>query len=212
MAEEKHLTPGGGELPTTIAKERHPEDVQEETKGPSGQAEEQISDTGEEKKEGSIRDFIVGLLKTWRHSSLLTVPQRIFRYADRLDRWLYTIAFLCSIASGTALPLMTIIFGQFTAKFNNFVTGNSSAEAFRKNVDHFVLWFVYLFVGRFVIVYVANTCVSIAAIRTTRAIRKAFLESTLRQEVWHFDKESNGSISTQVTTSESSVVSRNGRI
>ena len=97
---------------------------------------------------------------------------------------------------------MTIIFGQFTTKFNNYVTGDSSAEEFKNNVDSFILWFVYLFVARFVVVYVANTSISIAAIRTTRAVRKAFLESTLRQEVWHFDKQSIGSISTQVTTSE----------
>ena len=97
---------------------------------------------------------------------------------------------------------MTILFGQFTAKFTNFSTGGGSAEEFRNNVDNFVLWFVYLFVGRFVLVYVANTTVSIAAIRTTRAIRRAFLESTLRQEVWHFDKDGNGSPATQVTTSK----------
>ena len=97
---------------------------------------------------------------------------------------------------------MTIIFGQFTAKFNDYITGNSSAEAFKDNVDHFVLWFVYLFVARFIIVYVANTSVSIAAIRTTRNIRRAFLESTLRKEVWYFDQQDKGSISTQVTTSK----------
>ena len=97
---------------------------------------------------------------------------------------------------------MTIIFGQFTAKFNNFASGSGDAQEFRDNVDHFVLWFVYLFVARFVIVYIANVTVSLAAIRTTRAIRRTFLEKTLRQEVWHFDKPENGSISTQVTTSK----------
>lgn len=130
------------------------------------------------------------------------ITQRIFRFADRLSISLYLVSFICSVASGAALPLMTIIFGNFTAKFNDFSTGHGSAAAFRRNVDHFVLWFVYLFVFRFVVVYVSNLAVSIAAIRTTSAIRKAFLEKTLRQEVWHFDNEANGSISSQVTTSE----------
>jgi len=98
---------------------------------------------------------------------------------------------------------MTLVFGQFTAKFNAFAAGEREPQAFRDDVDHFVLWFIYLFVARFVVVYIANTCISLAAIRTTRAIRVRFLESTLRQEVWHFDKESNGSISSQVTTSKS---------
>lgn len=33
----------------------------------------------------------------------------------------------------------------------------------------------------------------------------AFLESTLRQEVWHFDNTSNGSVATQVTTNGSRI-------
>ena len=100
---------------------------------------------------------------------------------------------------------MTIIFGQFTTKFTGFVSGTRSEQAaqeFRNNVDTFVLWFVYLFVARFFVVYVANVTVSIAAIRTTRTVRKTFLEKTLRQEIWHFDKQSIGSISSQVTTSK----------
>ena len=97
---------------------------------------------------------------------------------------------------------MTIIFGQFTAKFTNFSTGTGTPQEFRNEVDHFTLWFIYLFVGRFVVTYVGNFCVSVAAIRTTKAIRYAFLESTLRQEIWYFDKEGNGSVASQVTTSE----------
>lgn len=100
---------------------------------------------------------------------------------------------------------MTIIFGQFTTKFTGFVSSNGSEQAaqeFRENVDHFVLWFVYLFAARFVVVYISNVTVSIAAIRTTRTIRRTFLEKTLRQEIWHFDKQSIGSVSSQVTTSK----------
>lgn len=96
---------------------------------------------------------------------------------------------------------MTIIFGQFTKKFTNFVSqGGAGASEFQDAVNTLVLYFVYLFVARFVITYVANVCVGTAALRTTRAVRYAFLESTLRQEIWHFDKGDNGSISSQVTT------------
>jgi ATP-binding cassette subfamily B (MDR/TAP) protein 1 len=100
---------------------------------------------------------------------------------------------------------MTIIFGQFTTKFTGFVSssgGEQAAQEFRENVNNFVLWFVYLFAARFVVVYISNVTVSIAAIRTTRSIRRTFLEKTLRQEIWHFDKQSIGSVSSQVTTSK----------
>jgi ATP-binding cassette subfamily B (MDR/TAP) protein 1 len=117
-----------------------------------------------------------------------------------LDRLLYAIGIGLSIVSGAALPLMTLVFGQFTTQFTEFTNGGGDVSDFRDAVDQLVLYFVYLFVGRFCVVYIANLCVSIAALRTTRAIRYAFLEATLRQEIWHFDKETNGSVSSQVTT------------
>ncbi|TKA64596.1 hypothetical protein B0A55_10114, partial [Friedmanniomyces simplex] len=135
-----------------------------------------------EKKEG-IKDFF-----------------RIFKYADRLDVILYTIALSGGVAVGAALPLMTLVFGSSTAAFNNVATGQSNAQQFTAHINHLVLYFVYLFIARFVIGYIATLCICIAATRTTRALRKAFLDSLLRQEVWYFDREGNGSPATQVTT------------
>jgi len=94
---------------------------------------------------------------------------------------------------------MTLVFGSSTASFNSVATGQGNAQQFTARINHLVLYFVYLFVARFVIGYVATLCICIAATRTTRSLRKAFLESLLRQEVWHFDKENNGSPATQVT-------------
>ncbi|KIV84917.1 hypothetical protein PV11_00666 [Exophiala sideris] len=125
---------------------------------------------------------------------------RIFKYADKYDWILNATAISCAIASGAALPLMTLIFGSFTNKFNGYSTGNSTPATFRSDVDSFVLWFVYLFVGKFVVTYIATATISISAIRTTRNLRRAFLECTLRQEVWHFDKQTIGATATQVTT------------
>lgn len=42
--------------------------------------------------------------------------------------------------------------------------------------------------------------ISISAIRTTKALRVKFLESTLRQDMGFFDRSDAGSIATQVTT------------
>ncbi|RMZ76350.1 hypothetical protein DV738_g5027, partial [Chaetothyriales sp. CBS 135597] len=125
---------------------------------------------------------------------------RIFGYADALSKTLFLLAFVGSVAAGTAAPLMSLIFGRFTDQFNDFSVGGSDRATFTRTVNDLVLWFVYLFVARFVILYAANVGISIAAIRTTASIRRAFLEATLRQEVWHFDKLSNGSAATQLTT------------
>ncbi|PSK56469.1 Leptomycin B resistance protein pmd1 [Elsinoe australis] len=125
---------------------------------------------------------------------------RIFRYADRLDCVLYAIAFIGAIIVGAALPLMTLIFGSSTSTFNDYAVGRGSPQQFQENTDRLVLYFVYLFIGRFVIGYVATLCICIAAARTTNSLRKTFLESLLRQEISHFDMQGNGSAATQVTT------------
>jgi ATP-binding cassette, subfamily B (MDR/TAP), member 1 len=99
---------------------------------------------------------------------------------------------------------MTIIFGQFTTQFTEFGGGEDeqkSREQFRDNADRFVLWFIYLFVGRFVVAYLATETASVGAVRVTRTIRKTFLSTVLRQEVGRFDDNmANGSIASQVTT------------
>jgi hypothetical protein len=42
----------------------------------------------------------------------------MFRYADRPGIFLYAIGMVCMAASGTALPLLDLIFGQFVNTFN----------------------------------------------------------------------------------------------
>lgn len=51
---------------------------------------------------------------------------------------------------------------------------------FRAGVNSFVLWFVYLFVARFIVGYIATLTISISSIRTTRTLREALLSHMLR--------------------------------
>ena len=101
---------------------------------------------------------------------------------------------------------MTLVFGSSTSSFSDYAGGQGNSQSFQDNINHLVLYFVYLFVGRFVVGYVATLCICVAAARTTNALRKAFLDSLLRKEVSHFDEQANGSAATQVTTSTSSSI------
>lgn len=183
-----------GVIPVDTTSADHPVDINTTSSSNFNEKTEQPSDSedsghggsdGKKKKEakGGLKDYA-----------------RIFGFADRLDTILYILSLGCSIGSGAALPLMTLVFGQFTTDFNNFTTGNISPGDFRDKVDHFVLYFLYLFAARFALQYISTLAANVAALRVTRSIRKAFLESTLRQEVWHFDQTSNGSAATQITT------------
>ncbi|KAF5020386.1 hypothetical protein F66182_7594 [Fusarium sp. NRRL 66182] len=125
---------------------------------------------------------------------------RVFRFADRLDWFLNITSLICSIASGAALPLMTIVFGQFTGRFSDFAGGSIDPDVFRDDVNSFVLWFIYLFVGKLVLSYVATAAITISGIRTTRVLRQTFLQHLLRTEIWYFDTANVGSPATQMTT------------
>lgn len=148
------------------------------------QDESQPKLDGKTEKKGSFDDYL-----------------RIFKYAEPRDRFLYAISMICAIATGTALPLMTLVFGRSTSSFNDFASGQSSPQQFQDTVNTLALYFVYLFIARFAIGYIGTLCICIAAARTTSSLRKAFLESLLRQSISHFDLRDNGSAATQVTTS-----------
>jgi ATP-binding cassette subfamily B (MDR/TAP) protein 1 len=134
-------------------------------------------------EQGSFKDYI-----------------RIFQFADRTDWILNVIALVTSIAAGATLPLMTIIFGNSITKFNSFSAGDSTPDSFTSVINELVLWYIYLFIARFALSYITTVAITISATRTVRALRQAFLSHTLRQEIWHFDKQSNGATATQVTT------------
>ena len=134
-------------------------------------------------------------------SLTLRRQQRIFSYADRTSQILYAIGIAGGIITGATLPLMTIVFGSSTSTFNSYASGSNGSGGFQSRINTLVLYFVYLWVGRFVIGYIATLCICIAAARTTNALRKAFLEKLLRQEIAFFDLPDAGSPATQVTTS-----------
>jgi hypothetical protein len=64
--------------------------------------------------------------------------KRVFRYADRLSKLLYAIGILCMATSGTALPLLDLIFGQFVNTFNVSVDRSpSEQQAMHSCIDKF---------------------------------------------------------------------------
>lgn len=65
------------------------------------------------------------------------------------------------IISGTVLPLMDVVFGKFVNVFNDFVIGELSPAGYRSKVNEFSLYFIYLFIGKFVLTYVWTVSQSI---------------------------------------------------
>lgn len=72
-------------------------------------------------------------------------------------------------------------------------------DQFKKDITRLVLWYLYLFAGKFVLTYIATIAITISGIRTTRALRQVFLEHLLRTETRYFDTAKDDSPATQVT-------------
>ncbi|KAK0655190.1 P-loop containing nucleoside triphosphate hydrolase protein [Cercophora newfieldiana] len=130
---------------------------------------------------------------------------RVFGYANRVDWLVNAPALFFCIASGVALPLMNFVFGRFVTVFNDFAIGASTPEEFRSSTNEYTLYFVYLFLAKFVLTYLWTVLFSANGIRITRAIRIDFLRHTLRQEIGFFDSSEAGSIAGHVTTNASLV-------
>ncbi|KAF2821176.1 P-loop containing nucleoside triphosphate hydrolase protein [Ophiobolus disseminans] len=130
---------------------------------------------------------------------------RVFRYADRKSWILNIVAFVAAIAAGVLLPLMDLIFGKFVTTFTGFAIGTISPAQYRSEVNKFTLYFIYLFIAKFATVYIHSVCISIAAIRTTKALRIDFIKHVLRQNIAFFDSDAAASVTTQATTSSNNV-------
>ncbi|KAH8723660.1 multidrug resistance protein 1 [Phaeosphaeriaceae sp. PMI808] len=130
---------------------------------------------------------------------------RVFQYADRTSWILNCVAFVAAIGAGTLLPIMDIIFGKFVTTFTSFATGGTTPEQFRSEINKYTLYFIYLFAAKFTAVYIHSGCISISAIRTTKALRIDFIKNILRQNIAYFDSDSAASVSTQATTNGNNV-------
>jgi ATP-binding cassette subfamily B (MDR/TAP) protein 1 len=75
----------------------------------------------------------------------------IWKYSSNLDMTLRVLGACAALGAGTAAPLMTIVFGNLINEFNQIELGSISPAQFRAAVDRNALWFVYLFVGKFMV-------------------------------------------------------------
>ncbi|KAK1144086.1 hypothetical protein N8T08_005748 [Aspergillus melleus] len=144
---------------------------------------EKPSESDTPKKDGGMKSYI-----------------RIFGYTDRFGWFLNVLALVGTIGAGSALPLMDLLLGKMITTFNNQATGADSGSNFQSQLNKFTLYFVYLFVAKFGLVYIWTLSISVSSLRTTKAIRIAFLTRLLQQDIAYFDSNQGGSPVVQVTT------------
>lgn len=100
---------------------------------------------------------------------------------------------------------MNVVFGKQVTSFNNFATKSSTPSEFRSTLNHYTLYFVYLFIARFLLNYIWTVCLSLSAIRITKAIRIRTLQAALRQPIAYHDVAKTSSTTVLVTTNSNLV-------
>ncbi|KAK2041403.1 P-loop containing nucleoside triphosphate hydrolase protein, partial [Colletotrichum somersetense] len=96
---------------------------------------------------------------------------------------------------------MTVVFGSSVNSFNDCETGKISGNELYRNMSKNALWLLYLFIGRFFLVYIHSTCFGLVGIRVTKAFRIDFIRSMIRQDVSFLDGCAPGTVSSTISNS-----------
>ncbi|KAK3322314.1 P-loop containing nucleoside triphosphate hydrolase protein [Apodospora peruviana] len=123
----------------------------------------------------------------------------LYRYASRNDLLIMAVAAMSAIASGAALPLMTVIFGNLQGTFQGYFQQEISYDDFTGELGHLVLYFVYLAIGEFVTAYIATVGFIYTGEHVSAKIREHYLESCMKQNIGFFDKLGAGEVTTRIT-------------
>ncbi|KAF1811024.1 P-loop containing nucleoside triphosphate hydrolase protein [Eremomyces bilateralis CBS 781.70] len=132
---------------------------------------------------------------------------RVLSYGTGLDYFLVVLAVLSSVGVGVSLPLMQIVFGRLVGDFTAYSTpGNTLTEAaFKKLFTKNSLWFVYLFIGKFVLSYISMLTVRVSGVRISAALRLAYLQALLKQPVSSMDAISPGTVANRITNTSNTI-------
>ncbi|KAJ4304148.1 GTPase-activating protein [Collariella sp. IMI 366227] len=125
----------------------------------------------------------------------------LYRYSSRNDLIIIFVASICAIASGAALPLMTVIFGNLQGTFQDYFTPGTGMtyDEFTDELGRLVLYFVYLAIGEFVTAYIATVGFIYTGEHISAKIREHYLESCMKQNIGFFDKLGAGEVTTRIT-------------
>ncbi|CAK7265523.1 hypothetical protein SEPCBS57363_001627 [Sporothrix epigloea] len=123
----------------------------------------------------------------------------LYRYSTRWDIYILIISAICAIASGAALPLMTVIFGNLQGSFQKFFNGGLDPDAFVSKLSHLVLYFVYLAIGEFITTYIFTVGFIYTGEHISGKIREHYLQSCMQQNIAFFDNLGAGEVTTRIT-------------
>ena len=117
----------------------------------------------------------------------------LFRFATTTDALLIVLGTICAAATGVAMPIFSILWGDMTNSFGNASDTENAAKGIMLN-------FLYIGLGAFAAGWGMFACWMISGERQGIACRKAYLRSLLRQEIGWFDTINQSELATKFAT------------
>ncbi|KAF7192503.1 Sophorolipid transporter, partial [Pseudocercospora fuligena] len=143
---------------------------------------------------------------------------RLLSYTTAWDKTLEAVALASALGAGVGMAMVNLIFGKVVTTLLDFTLGRSTPSDFRSDVSsnagrtipsntnrHPRLYFVYIGIGRLVLVYAYSALTTVVAYRIVKRLRCDFLQSALRQEVAWYDHGASGSITAQATSNGNTI-------
>lgn len=124
----------------------------------------------------------------------------LYRYADKQDLAIVALSSFCAIIGGALMPMITVIFGALAGTFQGAFQGTIDHNRFNSQLSTYSTYFVYLGIGTFVMLFIANAGYMYTGERLTGRIRQNFLAAVLRQNIGFFDKLGAGEVTTRITS------------
>ncbi|KAI1198452.1 ABC transporter-like protein [Nemania serpens] len=127
---------------------------------------------------------------------------RIFTYSTWTDRLYLCLSVIASIGAGAVMPLMAIIFGQLIGRIASVraITVQGVQDEYRNLISNYVLYLVYLFIGRFVLGYIATLGFRMMSLRISSSLRLVYVKALLGLPVSLLDTQPPGQIAAIITT------------
>ncbi|KAI1050688.1 hypothetical protein LB507_009409 [Fusarium sp. FIESC RH6] len=119
-------------------------------------------------------------------------------YATKFDKVILSLSSICAIIAGALNPLVPVIYGVIVSVFNSFSNGSVEASKLRSEISTFSLYYVYLSIALFIFTYLGTLGFYFSGDRIARALRIAYLEAVIRQNMAFFDVLRPGEISNRI--------------
>ncbi|KAK5995688.1 ABC multidrug transporter MDR5 [Cladobotryum mycophilum] len=122
----------------------------------------------------------------------VNAPVQLWHLASPTDRLLYFAALLCSVGSGTIMPLMTLIFGNFVTIFNDFSLGDISKHEFLSHISHYA--------------YISMVLFTIVSANVTSSLQQTYLRAVLAQRIAFHETKLRSGIVNEALSSHSNAI------